>query len=111
MRVVTMWVLGASALLGGCGPTCQSTCNKIYSPSECAVPTPGQEWTDMNRDCEDACEEALTKPGEVGDYDPDERNTTGESIELENERQAALWMDCIAEQACDRLQEGYCEPI
>jgi len=105
-------VIAAAALGEGCGPTCQSSCHHIYSPDECAVVTPGvPDWTEMYKDCVDTCQNALETPGTLGVYDPDVRNTSGESIKLENERQAAAWMDCIDQTSCERLTEGYCAPI
>ena len=34
----------------------------------------------------------------------------GKSVVLENERQAAAWMDCVDQTACERLSQGYCPP-
>lgn len=104
-------VLFAAIAATGCGPTCQTACSRLYSPQECDIRVPGQpDWTDTYRDCVDECELALTLPGELGDYDPDERPTGGESITLDNERQAAAWMDCVEENTCERLNDGYCPP-
>jgi hypothetical protein len=96
--------------LAGCGANCQSACNKKYNISECAVLPPGfgDKSDQLIRECVGECERALQRPGEVGSYDPLERNTTGEAVVLENEKQAALWMDCIADSACDRIEDGYC---
>lgn len=110
MRTVSA-LLFATALLQGCGPTCQTTCHKIYAPEECDIRVPGvPDWTDMYDDCVEDCELALQRPGVLGDYDPDERPTGGESVVLENERQAGAWMNCVEETTCERLNDGYCPP-
>ena len=112
MRSIVSVLVLATAALAGCGPTCQSTCRRVYSPSECGIVTPGvDDWTEMYGDCVNSCEDALSQTGVLGDYDPDERITNGTSVTLQNERQAAAWMDCVAETDCERLNDGYCEPI
>lgn len=104
-------LLVSAVVLQGCGPNCQSTCRRIYAPDECDVQIPGvPDWTEMYDDCVNDCELALGQPGEMGDYDPDERPTGGESVVLENERQAAAWMDCVEQTSCERINDGYCPP-
>jgi hypothetical protein len=98
----------AALVAPGCGPNCQSACFKIYAEAECDVSTPGQSWEDAYKDCVEECDNALSQPGDLAGFDPDERNTSGESVTLENEQQAAAWMDCVEETACERLEEGYC---
>jgi hypothetical protein len=111
MRNVLIGVVFGSVALQGCGPTCQTACHRLYAPEVCDIRVPGvPEWTDMYDTCMDECEVALTKPGELGDYDPDQRPTGGESVHLENERQAGAWMLCVEETDCGRLNEGYCPP-
>lgn len=112
-RAVVFAVLAGTTALAGCvGENCQSACRKVYSPDECNIQTPGvEDWTQMYDDCLDHCEFAMRTPGDLGGYDPNERNVTGAAVELENERQAAAWIDCVTEQACERLDEGYCAPI
>lgn len=110
MRVVIA-LFAAGTLLQGCGPTCQSTCQRLYAPNECNVPIPGvPDWTDSYKDCVDMCKPALGIPGELGDYDPDEQRSGSATVSIDNERQAAAWMDCVAETDCERINEGYCEP-
>lgn len=111
MRAALVLMTLATALGSGCGPNCQSACQKVYAPDECNVPTPGQEWEEAYEDCMRECENAMrypAAPDEQGDYDPQVKNTSGESITLRNEQEAAAWMDCVLESACDRLEEGYC---
>ena len=115
MQATRLWtgaLVGAlmASLNVGCGPTCQSTCSRLYYEDECGIPTPGRDTDDAFRDCVGMCQGALKHPGEMGVYDPDERLTSGESIELQNEVQAAAWMDCIEQTACDQIEDGYCEP-
>jgi hypothetical protein len=31
-------------------------------------------------------------------------------MSIGNEKQAAAWMDCVAETACDNIQKGFCQP-
>ena len=94
-----------------CNPTCQSVCNKIYNEQYCSVVRPGKDQDELVGDCIDYCEEALTEPGDLGNYDPYERVSSSTSVTLENEEQAALWMDCVSAQSCERLGQGYCAPI
>jgi hypothetical protein len=108
-------VLGLVALLGiGCGPNCQSTCSRLYgnAAGECKIERPGFQTAEQLMEvCQDACEEALSKSGEVGSYDPNDRKGSTTAVELENEKQAALWMDCISETSCEYLETGYCAPV
>lgn len=104
-------LIAATVVLEGCGPTCQSTCNRLYAAEECAIPTPGATPDDMYDQCvKDWCEPALDQPGVLGSYDPDARNSGSSTVDIVNERQAAAWMDCVAQTDCERINEGYCEP-
>ena len=105
-----VWIL---ASLVGCGPNCQSTCNQIYGngSGECNIQRGGRTTSDLISYCLDECEGALETPGDLDGYDPNTAQGRDESFELDNEKQAAVWMDCVAEQACDRLTDGYCAPI
>ena len=115
MRATTVAAALAAAWLGtGCiGPSCQSTCGKLFgeTPDFCELRVPGNELSESREDCEDECEHALTVAGEVGSYNPFELITTGESATIDNEKQAALWMDCIEQHSCEDLSEGFCAPI
>ena len=72
--------LGSTALLlflSGCGPNCQSTCQRIYGNGvnadaieDCAIQRPGRTQGDLIDTCMDNCENALDQPGELGTYDP-----------------------------------------
>ena len=108
--------LTAAAAFGlgatGCGPDCQSTCTKLYSQNECDIQRPGASREDLLGTCEERCELALTKPGEADpDYNPAEKmppSIDNESSVVETDEEAAMWMDCVEETACDLLDEGYC---
>ena len=108
--------LAASAALSlsavGCGPDCQSTCTKLYSQNECDIQRPGVEREELIGTCEERCELALTKPGEADpDYNPAEKmppSVDNESSVVETDEEAAMWMDCVGETACELLDEGYC---
>ena len=112
-------ILGLWFTLVGCGPTCQSTCNQIWRV--CGVPDPaGRDVQELARACERECEAALRVSGEIGDYEPEERRTVAEAITLDNDTQAAAWMDCVWNHAPDGTPEqcedldprsGYCAPI
>jgi len=113
MRVLVGVLLGASVLAAGCGPDCQSTCQRIYSTVEggCGIQVPGRTRDESIRSCVTSCEDALVRPGQLGDYDPNTRSSNGETVTLENEKQAAAWMDCIQEADCLALDDGFCAPL
>ena len=67
--------------------------------------------SELRNHCLDKCEDALEKPGTIGEYTPDEKTLNNQSVELGNDQQAAAWMDCIAETSCDNLADGYCAPV
>jgi len=108
----------APLFLVGCGKDCQSTCNKLYG----TAPNCGDPFGDQNKgllgslsrgermsDCMDTCEDALKVPGELGDYDPyAKKDWKDEPPELQNDRQVALWMECVAETSCQNIADGYC---
>lgn len=111
--------------LFACGKDCQSTCTKLYGTAPNCGDPKGEKDTegyfeglvnnDQSRDekmndCMGECKDGLTKPGEVGDYDPYTKFDGKERPKLENDRQVALWMECIDEHSCQKLLDGYCEP-
>lgn len=109
--------LGFMALIG-CGPTCQNTCSLVYN--DCGITKPGQDTPELLRRCNQQCTAALKEPGELGNYNPDVRRSSAATIQLENEVQAAAWMDCVWARAADATPEqcqeldptsGYCAPI
>ena len=118
MRVAALLSL-VGLFATGCGPNCQSTCTHVFDRSECGIARPGIEPREQITNCVSACEYALSQPGEQGSYDPDRPNTSS-GVELENERQAAAWMDCVwatapegslsGSEECRALDEGYCAP-
>ncbi len=103
--------LGLVTLATACGPTCQSTCDRLYLESSCNIQRAGRTLDELIGYCMGECEAALNEPGELGDYDPYERSGSGVSVTLGNEKQAAVWMECVAAQDCSRLEDGYCAPI
>lgn len=103
-----------SLLAPGCGPNCQSTCDKIFlaEPTGCGIEHPGKSSDDERRDCISACADALDIAGAIPDgYDPDERQSGSQSVQLETDEQAASWMECVDRTACDYLNDGYCAPV
>ena len=103
-------LVGLALVQTGCGPNCYSTCSKLYQ-EECKLESPGQTQSELIDTCLDACNSALDTPGEVGEYNPFEKQPGDAAITLDNDRQAALWMDCVAETACEKLESGYCAPV
>jgi hypothetical protein len=120
MRALAWLTLGAAGFLAlvGCGPNCQSTCDQIYNA--CGIIKPGQTTQELVGRCNEECESALRESGELGDYNPNTRRSSAASIDIENEVQAAAWMDCVWFIAPDATPEqcadldpssGYCAPI
>ena len=120
LTTLTLWI-------SGCGTDCQSACTKLYGTApNCGDPRgddpdaegyfagligAGQTREKMMRQCMDECEGALDKPGDASDYEPNKYTPATETVTLENDEMAALWMDCIADQSCQNLAEGYCSPV
>ena len=117
MRSVTVVLLGAMlSLQWGCGPDCQSTCEKLYSQGgECKFTSPGDPEGEASfAVCSEACEDAMGIPGDAGDYNPNEKTPSSQSVTLENDQQAAMWMDCIEEKSCELIKSTggrFCAPI
>lgn len=109
IAVVTVLV-GGLGLGTGCGETCNETCLRAYDEDECNVDTPGTRREDAIADCASQCRAALRQVGPVGNYNPLNSGSL-ERVTLENERQAAAWMDCIADATCEQLQAGRCNPL
>ncbi len=104
-------LIAVVSLAAGCGPNCQSACQRIYNASECGLRIPGEDPATSLGTCIAGCEAALDQAGDLEGYDPFDQNTTGASISLDNEKQAALWMDCIETTECSEIDDGYCAPI
>lgn len=117
MRASTVLLVSLVALASGCGPDCYSSCEKIFGDAadECDIQIPGKEGEsgrqEMISQCVAHCESALSNNGDIGDYTPNERASGDDDIALENEKQAALWMDCVSETSCDNLNKNYCAPV
>ena len=113
MRIVaTLAILAVSVFATACGPDCQSSCQKLYgsiSNGDCNLPTPGSSAEDRTESCMDECVYAINRPGNIGSFDPS-TPSSGTVAVLENEQQAALWMDCIAVADCTRISDGQCQP-
>jgi len=121
LAAVALWTTG-------CGTDCQSACTKLYGTApNCGDPSgddpeaegyiagligAGQTREKMNRQCMNECENALDKPGDAGDYKPNEWTEKKSTVSLENDEMAALWMDCVEDQSCANLATGnYCKPV
>jgi hypothetical protein len=104
-------VLAGVLLAPGCGPDCQSTCNTLFQESECNLQRPGQSRDDLLRDCNTACDNALDTPGDIrAEYNPNDYQSTDQSVRFENDKEVALWMDCVEATACPLLDDGICSP-
>ena len=104
----------AALFAAGCGPNCQSTCDRLYGATgdDCSITRPGvSSSTDLKNECMSVCGEALKVPGDLGNYDPNEWQGSSDSVTVRNDKQAAVWMDCIAETSCEDLEKGYCAPV
>lgn len=125
MRATTVFLLALAALAAGCdsdcpggtdcasGPSCYSACEKLYGEGDgaCNIQIPSRTGQEMQGDCISHCVSAMNNAGEIGDYEPNERASSDDQVALENEQQAALWMDCVAETSCENLEKNYCAPV
>lgn len=116
----TVWLLLAlTALTTACSPTCQTTCQRFYDETECAAGPAGIPNDDAINSCLTICQDALQVTGEpvtTGDrrFDPQIISPGNISSTLENEQEAAAWMDCVASFAddeCYLLDQQYCVKI
>ena len=121
-RLVLALSAVAALATAGCGPTCQSTCNRLYQEDECNLQSAGLTREELISTCMEKCENALDREGDLGDYDPNQYTPANETVELENDKQAAAWMECVASTACCQLGQsasqecasgsgGYCAPV
>lgn len=116
MRLASLAIVAATvtaAFASGCGNTCITACTRVYQPGDgtgggtCGIEQANSTAEDAISGCVVECERAMNRTGELGGYNPYE--PSGETIfELENERQAALWVDCVDEIACEGLVRGQC---
>lgn len=123
MRPTTLLLVFSAALLAmACGPDagrrdCYGSCERLFgdAATECNIKVPGKEGEsgrqEMISACVTHCDHAMRRNGEVGVYSPNERASADDHIALENEKQAALWMDCVAETSCKNLDTNFCAPV
>ncbi len=98
--------------LSGCKGACISPCEKLYLGADsCEIMRPGTSQEDLYEACMDHCGEAMAQSGDIGDYDPDERQGSSAAASLENRAQAQAWIECIEETSCEDLNLGYCAPV
>jgi len=113
--VLPLLLAPLALLVSGCGPDCQSSCDKLFgdAPDQCDLASglPGVDPQNLRADCLSHCNGAMARNGEVSeDFNPDERSSGADEVTLDNEKEAALWMDCVADSSCENLNEGYCAP-
>ncbi len=95
---------------------CVSSCEKLFGATngQCDIQVPGHTGADgqsyMLNECENYCQQAMDKAGDVGTYNPLVRTSGNEKVGLDNDAQAALWMDCVDTTACSDLKDNYCAP-
>ena len=91
---------------------CYTSCDKLFGDAagQCLIVVPGRTAQEMTNDCVASCDHALARAGELGSYNPDERSSGADDISIDNEQQAAAWMDCIHDTSCDLLKTNYCAP-
>jgi hypothetical protein len=124
MRVaVTSCLLAAFSMFAmGCNPTCPDTCRRFYDETQCNAAPDGFSADDAIATCTKICQDALQVTGPDVDidsskgraFDPSRIAPLNESITLENERDAAAWMDCVAsfsDDECSLLDQQYCVKI
>ena len=111
--VVAALLVLAAAALAGCDQNCQDACAKVYDASQCYLRRGGITAAAVIRDCEDRCQDALANTGPMGDYNPFQKRDPLDPKTITNEKQAAAWMDCVAQAECPELDPafGLCEPI
>ncbi len=112
MRAVLV-IAALAAAVAGCDKNCQDTCSRIYDAAECNIQPGGLTPQELIRDCQNTCEAALSNTGPMGDYNPYVRRNPLDPKTIENEKQAAAWMECVAAATCEELDPafGLCEPI
>ncbi len=121
MRGLLLAIASLGAVtLSGCGENCQSTCRHVYDPSECGVVLPGVTPEELIKTCVNECEAALLRAGDMR-FDPNTTPAADDAWRLENEAEAAAWIDCVWTQApagkpeaCDNIRPqegGICAPI
>ena len=113
MRAMWLAMVGLCGL-SACGDrNCQDSCRYVYDPNECGVQIEGIGWEEMIDRCSERCEAALLRPGEMGSYDPTQIYPASDPPELETDKQAAAWMDCVWDNECADLDPpaGTCAPI
>lgn len=112
-RTLVAAVVGLALAGAGCDKNCQNTCYRLYDPSECAIHIGGVSEKDLKDQCISECTAALKSTGPMGTYDPYVPHDV-DSPELQNEKQAAEWMDCVWAATCEELEPvsgGICDPI
>jgi len=112
----------ALAVLGtGCQPTCQSTCNRYYSVDECDAKPAGIDEDEALQLCLQTCSDALDQPGPAPSptdarFSPTNSAPPTRSPQIENELEAAAWMDCVwsfedRDECQDKLNKQVCVQV
>ena len=113
VAVAVLASIGGMACFLVPNPRCASACDNIYGADGCAIAVAGFSdaagRSELIRLCTDDCASAMGSTGEVGDFDPFERHTSGETITLSgrafNTNAVANFLENL-----DRVQE-FQEPV
>ena len=119
--VAAVALISLLPVLQACGENCQSTCRHVYDASECGIVVPGVGPDELIKECVSECEEAMKHVGQAS-YDPTITPAAADNIVLENEAEAAAWIDCVwslapepgYSEGClniDPSERGVCAPI
>ncbi len=95
---------------------CEAPCERLYGVSEdpweaCSFTSGDMTSEQSYRQCMRLCTEAARAEGDMGDYDPDERQQNCASVALDNNTQVEVWAACIEWSSCDDIESGYCCPV
>ena len=107
-----------TAALSACeSADCLSSCEKIWGgqSDQCniqdeSILSDADRQAQING-CKSSCQTALMRYGDLGGYEPNQKRAQSEVVCLENEQQAAVWIDCVAATACADLEANYCAPV
>ena len=117
-RILYLGVVGFGLQLAACGgPDCLSTCERLYRAgtdkngnAQCNLGE-GRAGGDQFDRCLEECNFAMETTGDIGSYNP-QKKLEGEDIpDLENDQQAAAWMDCVLDASCVNLNKNVCAPV
>ena len=96
---------------------CLTSCQKIWGDQsgQCNLQDESilsdADRQDQINSCKSSCQTALARYGDLGGYEPNQKRQQSDTVCLENEQQAAVWIDCVTATACEDLQSNWCAPV